>query len=288
MKIALVSYKKQEKFSQGVSNDEDADLISFLQKKGLDVVSVIWNDNQVDWTSFQVAVIKSPWDYHNHLTDFLSWLVSLEALKVRVLNPVEIIKWNSHKKYLKDMEQKGLPVIPSAYLQQGASFGSYCFDAFSTDELVVKPCISAGAQNTIRLTKANYDSKKEQLEQLLEAGDYIVQPFIHEIKDGEWSFVFFNGVYSHCALKIPRQDDFRVQHYHGGTISYPKPQPKHIAEAGEYINQLPGLTLYARVDGVIIDNQFRLMELELIEPYLFLNNDESLLENYYQALIALL
>lgn len=288
MKIALVSYKKQEKFSQGVSNDEDADLIAFLQKKGVDVVSVIWNDNQVDWADFQVAVIKSPWDYHNHLSDFLSWLMSLEALKVTVLNPIEVIKWNSHKKYLKDLAQKGLRVIPSAYLQRGSSFENDYFEAFTTAELVAKPCISAGAQNTIRLNKANYNSSREQLDKLLEEGDYIVQPFIKEIKEGEWSFVFFNGVYSHCALKIPRQDDFRVQHYHGGTISYPKPHTEHIAQAGEYIKHVPGLTLYARVDGVIIDNKFWLMELELIEPYLFLNNDENLLENYYQVLLACL
>lgn len=74
MKIALVGYQKQEKFAQGVQTDEDTDLLLFLKGKGLDVVATVWNDRTVDWTDFNVAIIKSPWDYHNHLSDFLAWL----------------------------------------------------------------------------------------------------------------------------------------------------------------------------------------------------------------------
>jgi hypothetical protein len=121
MKIALVGYKKQEKFAQGVANDEDADLLNFLSKKGLNVIPVIWNDKNVDWNSFNVAIVKSPWDYHNHLSEFLNWLHELENLNVKVLNPVEIIQWNSDKKYLKDIAKKGLPVIAAEYLDKGST-----------------------------------------------------------------------------------------------------------------------------------------------------------------------
>lgn len=287
MKIAIVNSEKQAKFTQGVTNDEDAELIAFLTEKGLDVVSAIWNDENVDWSSFNVAVIKSPWDYHNHLTEFLAWADSIDKLGVKVLNPVEIIKWNSHKKYLKDIAQKGLPVIPAEYLDKGAAFGGHFFELFDTDKLVVKPCVSAGAQNTITVNKDNLQERAEEIKQLLKAEDYIIQPFVEEIKNGEWSFLFFNGKYSHCSLKTPKQGDFRVQHYHGGSISYPTPNPLHIELAEAYIKSLPHATLYARVDGVIINNLFQLMELELIEPYLFLNGDGKLLDNYYQALIDL-
>ncbi|WP_291879832.1 hypothetical protein [Chryseobacterium sp.] len=288
MKIAIVGYKKQERLTQGVTNDEDADLLKFLTGKGLDVVPVIWNDENVDWTIFNVAIIKSPWDYHNHLPAFLNWLNQLEKLNIRVLNPVEIIQWNSHKKYLKDIAENGLPVIASAYIDKGSDFDGRFFDLFGTDRVVVKPCVSAGAHNTVVVTKDNLNERTEEIRRFLTTEDYMVQPFTEEIKNGEWSFLFFNGQYSHCSLKTPKQDDFRVQHYHGGSISYPTPDPIHIEQAGAYLKSLPEPTLYARVDGVLINDSFTLMELELIEPYLFLNGNVELLENYYRALMDLI
>lgn len=288
MKITVVGYKKEARLSQGVANDEDTDLINFLKEKELDVVPSIWNDENVDWSSFDVAVIKSPWDYHNHLSEFLNWLDHIEQLGVRVLNPVEIIKWNSDKHYLKDIADKQLPVIASEYLDKGSSFDNGFFDLLNADKLVVKPCVSAGAQNTVTISRDNIDERSKEINELLKEQDYMVQPFVEEIKNGEWSFLFFNGKYSHCSLKTPKEGDFRVQHYHGGSISYPTSDPLHIEQAGAYLKSLPQSTLYARVDGVLIDNTFNLMELELIEPYLFLNGDKVLLENYYQALIALI
>ena len=288
MKITIVGYKKEARLSQGVANDEDTELINFLKGKGLDVVPTIWNDENVNWSSFDVAIIKSPWDYHNHLEEFLNWLERIEDLGVKVLNPAEIIKWNSDKHYLKDISEKGLPVIPAEYLDKGSSFDNHFFDLFKTDKLVVKPCVSAGAQNTITVSKDNFNERSREIEQLLKEQDYMVQPFVEEIKNGEWSFLFFNGKYSHCSLKTPKQGDFRVQHYHGGSISYPTPEPLHIEQAGTYLKSLPEPTLYARVDGVLINNSFYLMELELIEPYLFLNGNNGLLDNYYQALITMI
>lgn len=288
MKITVVGYKKEARLSQGVANDEDTDLINFLKEKGLDVVSSIWNDENVDWRSFDVAVIKSPWDYHNHLNEFLNWLDHIEKIAIRVLNPIEIIKWNSDKHYLKDIADKKLPVIASEYLEKGSSFENRFFDFLNADKLVVKPCVSAGAQNTVTISRDNVNERSKEINELLKEQDYMVQPFVEEIKNGEWSFLFFNGKYSHCSLKTPKEGDFRVQHYHGGSISYPTPDPLHIEQAGAYLKSLPQSTLYARVDGVLIDNTFRLMELELIEPYLFLNGDNALLDNYYQALVALI
>ncbi len=288
MKIALVGYRKQKKFAQGVQTDEDADLLQFLKGRGLDVVTTIWNDHTVDWTDFNVIIIKSPWDYHNHLSDFLAWLESLEISGVRVLNPVEVIRWNSHKKYLQEIASRELPVIASKYLQKGEFFNEQLFNDLYTDRLVLKPCVSAGAQNTIVIDSTNYENYRDDINLLLTNEDFIAQPFVDEIEEGEWSFLFFNGVYSHCVLKTPKSGDFRVQHYHGGRISYPDPNPIHVAEAKRYIDAVGQQTLYARVDGVIVNGGFRLMELELIEPYLFFDGNEALMENYYQALLALM
>lgn len=180
MKIAVVSYRKDEKFTQGVANDEDADLVKFLTGKGLDVVPTIWNDEKVDWSSFDVAIIKSPWDYHNHLNEFLIWADSIDKSGVQVLNPIDIIKWNSHKGYLKDLAEKGLSVIPGEYLEKGATFDGRFFDQLNTDKLVVKPCVSAGAQNTITVNKNNLQERTNEIEKLLKAADYMVQTFVEE------------------------------------------------------------------------------------------------------------
>lgn len=159
--------------------------------------------------------------------------------------------------------------------------GGHFFDLWDTDKLVVKPCVSAGAQNTVFVNRNNLEERTKEIGKLLKADDYIVQPFIEEIKNGEWSFLFFNRKYSHSLLKKPKKGDFRVQHSHGGSISYPTPDPWHIQEAGEYFKNLRQPILYARVDGVIINNSFVLMELEMIEPYLLLSGDINLMENYY-------
>lgn len=286
MKIAFVGYKVQEKYTAGVGNDEDTDLLVFLQQKGLDITAVVWNDQQIDWKSFDVVIIKSPWDYHENITEFGDWLDKLGELDVKVLNPIDIIKWNSNKHYLKNIAEKGLNIIRSEYLEKGSSFSDRFFQLFDTEKLVVKPCVSAGAKNTMIVNKENFTEKASAINTLLLEEDYIVQPFVAEIKDGEWSFLFFNGAYSHCVLKTPKQDDFRVQHYHGGSISYPTPDPAHVDQASAYLTTIPGQTLYARVDGIIRHDTFELMELELIEPYLFLNGDSRLFENYYKALLA--
>ena len=286
MKIAFVGYKVQEKYLVGTSSDEDTDLLVFLRGKGLDVTAVVWNDDDINWSNFDVVIIKSPWDYHENIVAFSNWLDMLNDLTIPVLNPVDIVKWNSNKHYLKWISQEGLAVIQSEYIKMGVSFSDRFFELFHTDKLVVKPCVSAGAKNTLIINKENFVEQSKIVDALLQDEDYLVQPFIDETKDGEWSFLFFNGVYSHCVLKKPKPDDFRVQHYLGGSISYPAANPLHIDQAKAYLEKLPGQTLYARVDGILRNDNFQLMELELIEPHLFLNGDQKLMENYYQALIA--
>lgn len=288
MKIAFAGYEVQQKYNEGVINDEDTELMAFLNKKGLDVNPVIWNDKNIDWTHYDVIILKSTWDYHDHIMEFHEWQDRLQQLNVKVLNPVDVVKWNSNKRYLKEISDKGFAVIPSLFLTKDSSVNESLFTHFDADDLVVKPCVSAGAKNTITLNRKNISEKSKHIESLLKEEDYMVQPFIKEISDGEWSYLFFNGQYSHCILKTPGPGDFRVQHHHGGMISHPEAATKHIEQAATYVKSFAPGTLYARVDGVNVNDEFQLMELELIEPYLFLNNDETLMERYYRALIHLI
>src|SRR5690554_6646046 len=111
MKIALVCYHVQEKYQHQTVKDEDGPLLTFLQQNGLNIHRAVWNDPTVNWSDFDLVVIKAPWDYHEQLDAFLGWLASLSNLGCRVLNPIDIIKWNSDKHYLTEIASKGLPVI---------------------------------------------------------------------------------------------------------------------------------------------------------------------------------
>lgn len=287
MKIALATYTKQAKFEQGVSVDEDADLSHFLKAKGLEVELTIWNDPGVDWKRFDTVIIKSTWDYHDQPEAFLTWMKDLERQSIRLLNSRQTVAWNYHKKYLGEVADQNLPVIPSRYLNRGSDFDPNLFVDLKTEKIVVKPCVSAGADNTLVIERAMLDQHIQVVNRLSRDRDLIVQPFLESIREGEWSFMFFNGVYSHSALKTPKQGDFRVQHHHGGSVSFPTADASHIIQAQSYLHILPDPTLYARIDGVILDGNFVLMEMELIEPYLFLNSQDQWMENFYQALVQI-
>lgn len=271
MKIALVCYHVLEKYQHETVKDEDGPLLAFLQNHGLDIDRVVWNDEAVNWSEYDVVVLKAPWDYHDQLPKFLDWLDSVEKGGAKVINPVSVVKWNSDKEYLLEIAEK-LPVINSVVTRPGDKLD---FEAlklyFKTEKLVIKPTISAGAKHTYLIDDTNIDQMTSTLEQLIDIQPMLVQEFASEVQsEGEWSFLFFNGKYSHHLLKKPGKSDFRVQHYFGGTIHQPELDPDLIRQTSKYIEEFASDCMYARVDGIVRDGVFHLMELELIEPLLFL------------------
>lgn len=282
MKIALVGYQVQERYTVGVSNDEDTQLLDFLKQKNVDIEKVIWDDANVVWDKYQLVILKSPWDYHDNITEFLTWLDMLDDKHIPLLNSTKTIRWNANKRYLKEIEEKGLPVIPTEIQLRNTNFDAGIFDTWKTDKVVVKPCISAGAKDTIVVERTKVDEL--YLNGLFKSDDFLIQPFEPAIKEGEWSFIFFGGMFSHVVLKVPKENDFRVQHQHGGSIQEPDVSDELINQAKQYLNVFAADTLYARVDGILKENKFYLMELELIEPYLFINNNTERFTNYYNAL----
>ncbi len=290
MKIALITYQDQGAYHNSGIENEDESLISFLTSKGLNIEKVIWNNPKVNWESYDLAIVKSPWDYFNLITDFYNWLDDLKSKNIKLLNPIDIIKWNADKHYLNDIAQAGLKVTPSLFLTKDKkeSLNAY-FDHFSTEKLVVKPVVSGGSKHTFMVTAANVDEVEQKLRGLLATEDFIIQPFLSAIEaEGEWSFIFFGGKFSHALLKKAKPGDFRVQSIFGGTVHPQIPSPQLLEQAQKYVDQFASNCLYARVDGTIIDQEFMLMELELIEPFLFLATNPESFENYYEALIKII
>lgn len=289
MKIAYVTYEDQGKYTSNVEN-EDQKLLRFLQGKGLDVTEAIWSDPSVAWQDYDVAVLKSPWDYFDRIGEFYAWISRIRDLGVRLLNPVDTVLWNADKHYLQDIANAGLPVTPTRFIEKGESPDLLpFFDLFATDRLIIKPSVSGGSKNTFRFSREDVPQLQPRIAALLQEEGFMVQPFLREVQEeGEWSFLFFNGRFSHCLLKKARTGDFRVQHYLGGTIHPQAPDPELLKTAEKYVREFGRGCLHARVDGVVTGGVFHLMELELIEPFLFLFTDENSYQNYYEGLTGVL
>lgn len=290
MNIALVTYQDKGAYHAINVQNEDDQLISFLQSKGLNITKEIWNDSQVKWENYDLAIIKSPWDYFNLIDEFYIWLAKLKNLNIKLLNPIDTVKWNADKHYLQDIEKAGLKITPSIFLTKGDEINLQAYFAnFKTNQFIVKPAVSGGSKNTFKVTAANANEITEQLKHLIEKEDFIAQPFLTEIEEnGEWSFIFFGGKFSHALLKKAQTGDFRVQATFGGTVHPQQPNSALLNTAQEYVDQFAKDCLYARVDGAIVNDDFLLMELELIEPFLFLDTEEKAMENYYDALKMLI
>jgi glutathione synthase/RimK-type ligase-like ATP-grasp enzyme len=285
--IAIATCQSLGNYTDNADSEDDR-LFNFLQQKGLPVSFQVWDNEQVDWIKFDLIIIKSPWDYFDKIDAFYAWLDKLEQLGCNVLNPVKTLRWNADKIYFKDLEQAGIQVVPTVWLEKGSAFNAAdAFNALGTNKIIVKPRVSGAAKNTFALNRDVAQAKTAEINALLQEEHFLAQPFLAEIETkGEWSFLFFNGKYSHTVLKTAKPGDFRVQHFFGGTIHTPVAPAGMQETAQQIVDKFASDCLYARVDGVELDGRLVLMELELIEPFLFLATSEGATERYYEALLA--
>ncbi|RZJ98740.1 MAG: hypothetical protein EOO46_24410 [Flavobacterium sp.] len=254
-------------------DSEHGKIMAYLKEKGFQPSCQIWDDEKIDWLGFDVLIMKTTWDYHHRLVEFNAWLNKLEKIGAYVLNPIDVLRWNSDKIYLKELEENGARIANTIWLGQGENFDvNRLFAELNTEKIIIKPRVSASANHTYALTQEEAHQKKEEIEGLLRTENLMAQSFLKEIQtEGEWSLLFFDGKFSHSLMKVPKADDFRVQSHHGGSVKAVE-VPSHLVKTAQSIvdNHTKGC-LYARVDGVEVDGQFVLMELELIEPYFFIN-----------------
>lgn len=286
MKVAIVTYESRGAYPDYNTMNEDIVLGNILQELGVDFGLEIWSDSHVEWQQYSHLLIKSPWDYFDRYDEFLKWCQKVKELGLMVFNSIDTIIRNSDKRYLLEIYEKGFHIVPTQFIPKGSNpdLIDY-FVKFGTDQLVIKPTVSGGSKNTLKLNENNWKQKQNQIDTLLQSEDFMVQPFISEISDqGEYSYLFFNGEFSHAVLKSPKAGEFRVQHYFGGIVTEVNPSKEELDYIQKVVDEFASKTLYARVDGVWIEGIFYLMELELIEPYLFLFTSEKAKLNYKAAL----
>src|SRR4028118_419879 len=284
-KIAYVCYDDKGKYASAIEN-EDQKLFAFLKAKGLNISFEVWSDTNANWRSFDTVLLKSVWDYIDYFEAFCQWMEQLKSCQLRVINPLEVIRWNCDKHYLLEVAASGLPVIPTQFIQRGSvpEWESY-FSFFSTDKIVVKPTIGGGSKNTFALNRIQAQEKKTHLNSLVMEEAFMVQPFLPHIQqEGELSCLYFNGHFSHAVLKKAKPGDFRVQHYLGGSVHQIQPAKQVLKVAQKYVDHFAPNCLYARVDGIVTEEGFQLMELELIDPFLFLFTAPRSYDKYFEAL----
>jgi glutathione synthase/RimK-type ligase-like ATP-grasp enzyme len=260
-------------------------LVPLLRQEGIDATPVIWNDPSADWSTYDALLVRSIWDYHLKSAQYLTWLEMLERHRLPVWNPIEVLRWNHHKFYLKELEERGVKIAPTLFFRSHERHSMKEIQATGWRDVVIKPAVSASGYRTHAFSMASTDGP-QHLEEALAHGDFLVQPFLSAIRDrGEVSMIYLNGKFSHAVLKRPRAGEFRVQAEHGGH-EVPYSPSAAIIRAGETILEKTGMPLlYARVDGLVEGTQFVLMELELIEPDLFLETAPGAVDRLAEGLI---
>jgi glutathione synthase/RimK-type ligase-like ATP-grasp enzyme len=261
-----------------------------LRQHGIEVEGFVWDDPAANPADYDALIFRSTWDYFTKSEQFTAWLEVLEASGVPVYNPVSVVRWNSDKRYLPDLAERGVEIIPTVYLERGQTTNlQTLMQEQGWQNVVVKPTISAGAYQTW-LTSADQAAKEQsQLDAMLKEGTVMLQPYLPEVEtSGEWSLIFFNGRFSHAVVKIPVPGDFRSQPKFGSKITSTQPSEALLQQAQAVLEAVDEPVLYARVDGLLRDEQFYLMEIELIEPHLFFESDGGAAERFADAVLELL
>jgi len=285
--IAFVSYQ-----SPPYLGESEALLAEPLKERGVDVELVAWDDKQASWERYAAVILRSTWDYHQRIGDFNKWLKHLEHVQARVFNPLPMLRWNMDKTYLEQLQKLGVPILPTEWLPRGA-FASLekTLARMEWPQAIVKPTIGAGGDDTWLVTLDEADKDQARFEDLLTRSGVMVQMFAPQIVQGEWSLFYFNGVYSHAVLKFPAPGQFLVHEHRGGSAHGVQPPVVLIRQASTFLSLACKLNnavpLYARIDGFVTAGQLVLMELELVEPALYLEYmDEYAIERAADAIAS--
>ncbi|MFT3795631.1 ATP-grasp domain-containing protein [Flavobacterium sp.] len=267
----------------------DQFLIPALAQHQIEVVPAIWDDESVDWTTFDHLVFRNTWDYFEKETAFNNWLALIQKLDIPTLNASEIIQQNKHKFYLRDLEKQGIPIIKTVFIEQTSGLNLADIIPSHWKKAVIKPAFSGGSYQTEAFDVSDLDKINKQYQPIAAEKELLLQEFIPEIQSlGETSLIFFNKQFSHAINKKPTDRDFRVQVQFGGQYTAIQPNPALIHQAQKVVDTFGGKLLYARVDGIVIDNQLQLMEVECIEPDLYFDYSDGARERFVNAIVELI
>jgi glutathione synthase/RimK-type ligase-like ATP-grasp enzyme len=280
-RVALATYDRAPRLAP-----DDQLLLPALAALGISAEPVVWSNESAAWSQFDAVMVRSCWDYHLRFAEFLAWLARLDASGITVWNSSPLLRWNADKRYLLDLAQRGVATIPTMIVPRGRARDVESLAAAEGwTRFVLKPTVSASGYETYALRAPLDDAARDAIDKVTTLGDALLQPFVDEVpQNGEYSFTFIDGDFSHATLKRATAGEFRVQTEHGGSVEPVDAPPALIEQAAHVVSVLPETPLYGRVDGIARGSAFLLMELELIEPNLFLGEGRGAAERLAAAI----
>jgi len=251
-----------------------------LRAAGVSADVVSWDEDR-DWGAYELVVVRTPWDYFDRVTQFLDWAARVER-ETSLVNPADVLRWNSHKGYLAEFTAKSVPTVPTRLVPGPSTDVADQIREVPWEEIVVKPAIDGGARHAWRGQRDD-PSLSRIAERLADHGDVVVQPFVPAIVDGERSLVFLGGRFSHAVRKVPKAGDYRSQRHLGGREVDHQPDSAELQVALAAMAAAPGRLTYARVDLVDWEGAPVLIELEVIEPDLFLRDVPERVDRFVEV-----
>ena len=277
--------------------DEDLPpLLAALAESGIDADVVDWDAADVDWSSFDIVVLRSTWDYAARAVQFLAWIDAVSA-QTRLLNPASIVHWNTDKHYLADLAQALIAIVPSRYIEPRdpieAALRDFLDEFPDAHDFVVKPCIGAGSRDARRHARKELTAASAQIGRLLAQGrSVLIQPYLDRVDSaGETALVYIDGVYSHAIRKGPilaRGADSTSELFAPEQIDSRQPGNDELALGERVLAAIPHASplLYTRVDLIRDGGGAPLvLELELVEPSLFFNHGERSAQRMATAIL---
>ena len=257
-----------------------------LEAMGWTIDAMPWRGDDVDWNRYDAVYIGTPWDYPDDPDRFMRVLGDVDRSAAILVNDYALVSWAMPKTYLRDLERKGVEVVPGRWGERlDAGMIDDAFERFGTGQLIVKPVISTNAANTFLLPRDIPAQVEAQLRETFSDRACVIQPFIENIRsDGEYSLFYFNRRFSHAIRKIPQRGDFRAQEERGAEIVAAKPETALRDAGARLLEMVEPMPVYARADFVRgADDRYLLMELELVEPSMYLRMDKNAPRRFAEA-----
>ena len=280
-------------------DEDERRLLDALTALGAEAVPAVWDDPLIDWSSFDAVILRATWDYSRRIEEFIAWTRRVASVSI-LLNPADIVEWNTNKRYLTDLATAGVPVVPTVFVEvpQSSSVSVSWEPPAGFAEFVVKPVVSAGSRDTMRYSPVTSgDAPDLHVRRLLAAGEAVmIQPYLEAVDTiGETALVFIGGEFSHAVckgqmLRLDTEGEKVAGLYVVEEITPRSPSQAERVVAGAALAAIPGglgRVLYARVD-LIPDASGApvVLELELTEPSLFFQHDDTAAPRLAAALLA--
>lgn len=283
--------------------DDDVPLLDALRDRGVEAEAVVWDDAAVDWSAFDLVVVRSTWDYSGRREEYLDWIRSLP----RVVNPPELIEWSTDKAYLRDLAEAGLPTVPTIWLDPARNFSSRAVHTRmpANGDFVIKPTVSRGSRDTGRYQAGEAHSRGLAITHavsLLRDGRHVmVQPYLTQVDTvGETAMVFLNGEFSHSVRKgamlegpyrgmagLYKQEQMSQREHSAAELEVAERAIAVVSERLERAGSRERPLLYGRVDLIPGDDaEPVVLELEVAEPSLFLGFAEGAVERFAEGIVA--